>query len=211
MGLFKDIAGIATGILGSVFGANEQNQAAEGSSEAQLQASREGIAENRRQFDAAVKIQAPFVQAGQQGVTGMLDLVGMGGPEAEAAAIARLESSPQFESLTRQGEEAILANASATGGLRGGNTQAALAQFRPDILSGLIDRQFSRLGGLSQLGQASAAQTASAGLQTGANVSNLLLEGGQAQAQGMLARGQNQAGLIGDIGSGIGQIIGKAF
>ena len=55
--------------------------------------------------------------------------------------------------MVQQGQDAILQNASAIGGLRGGNTQAALAQFRPALLSQLIAEQYNRLGGLSSLGQ----------------------------------------------------------
>lgn len=204
MALFSILGGLAASFLGS----RAQTKAAEGATDAQLQASREGIAELRRQSEEAIRLQQPFVEAGTSSVGGLLDLVGLGGQEAEAAAIARLEESPRFQAIARQGEEAILQNAAATGGLRGGNTQAALAQFRPQLLNQQIEQQFSRLGQITQLGQASASGTAAAGLQTGRDVSNLLLEGGQAQAQGLLAQGQNRANLFGDIGSATGQLLG---
>ncbi len=56
------------------------------------------------------------------------------GMEAQQGAISGLEGSPIFQALARQGEDAILQNASATGGLRGGNVQGALGQFRPAAL-----------------------------------------------------------------------------
>jgi hypothetical protein len=93
----------------------------------------------------------------------------------------------------------MLQRASATGGLRGGNIQAALAQFRPQMLQQAIEQQYGRLGGFAgtglgvteQLyrgGQASAANQASAAGTMGANVSNLLGQQGAAQAGGALGR-----------------------
>ena len=116
-------------------------------------------------------------------------------------AISALEAGPEFQALTQAGEEAILQSAAATGGLRGGQTQAALAQFRPQVLSSLINQQYSRLGGLTalgqtttqnvaQLGQAAAAGQAAAGQQTAANISNLFGQQGAAQAGAALAQGQ---------------------
>jgi hypothetical protein len=92
-----------------------------------------------------------------------------------------------------------LQQAAATGGLRGGNIQAALAQFRPQVLSGLIEQQYGRLGGLTQLGQASAAGVGSAGMQTGTNVSNLIQQQGAAQAGGALAQGQTWGNVFGNV------------
>src|SRR3990167_4363739 len=86
--------------------------------------------------------------------------------------------------LVQQGENAMLQNASA----RGGNLQAAMGQFRPQILSQLIDQQYGRLGGMAQLGQASAAGQAAQGMQLGQNVAGLLGQQGQAQAGGYLTQ-----------------------
>jgi len=127
-------------------------------------------------------------------------LAGLRGPEAQQAAIAQIEQSPFLQAQIRQGEEAMLQRASATGGLRGGNIQGALAQFRPQMLQQAIEQQYGRLGGFAgtglgvteQLyrgGQASAANQASAAGTMGANVANLLGQQGAAQAGGALGRG----------------------
>lgn len=95
--------------------------------------------------------------------------------------------------MTQQGENAILQQGSATGGLRGGNTQGALAQFRPQMLSNLINQQYGRLGGITQMGQASAAGVGAAGMQSGAQIADLLGQQGAAVAGGQLALGQAAA------------------
>ena len=108
--------------------------------------------------------------------------------------------------MVQQGEEAMLQNAAATGGLRGGNLQGALAQYRPQVLSQLIEAQYGKLGGLSQMGQSAAAGQGAAGLSTGANISNLLAQQGAAQAGGALGSAAANQQMLGNIGS-----LGSAF
>ncbi len=182
------IAGVT--MVGGLYSANKQAKAAKSAANTQAAAAEAGIAEQRRQFDAIQALLQPFVQAGTGALGAQQNLIGLGGATAQQEAIQALQSSPEFQALTQQGENAILANASATGGLRGGNTQAALAQFRPQVLSSLINQQYSRLGGLVSVGQNAAAGVGNAGLATGNNVSNLLQQQGAAVAGGQLARGQ---------------------
>ena len=137
------------------------------------------------------KLLAPYQQAGRGAIQQQQALVGALGPEAQRAAISQIENSPEFAVQMKQGEDAILANASATGGLRGGNTQAALAQFRPQLLSQLINQRFEQLGGLSGQGLQSAgigAQSNQAGAQL---LTDLIGQRGAALAGGII--GQQQA------------------
>ena len=134
------LAGIAVGGATLVSGL-AQADAASSAAAAQTQASDAGIAEQRRQFDVVQKLLEPYVTGGTKAFEQQQALVGVQGPEAQRAAIAALEQGPAFQALTQQGENAILQQASATGGLRGGNIQAALAQFRPQLLSQLIEQQ----------------------------------------------------------------------
>lgn len=203
--------GIAAGLLGSAFSSRKQSKAVEGATDEQLEASRLAIDEQGRQFDAMQEILSPFVQGGNQTLAGQLGILGMGPEGAQQAAIDQIQQSPMFQSLLQQGESSILQNASATGGLRGGNTQAALAQFSPALLNQQIQQQFQNLGGLTQLGQASAARVGSAGMQTGANVSNLLMDRGQAIGQGALAQGRIGSQFTSDLAGGIGQLGAELF
>jgi hypothetical protein len=197
---------IAAAVIGSsVVSGVVQSKAASKGAAAQVQAADKGVEEQRRQFDAMQALLKPYIETGTTALSRQAALVGAGGEEAQRAAISALEQGPEFAALTRQGEEAILQNASATGGLRGGNVQAALAQFRPQILSGLIEQQYSRLGGLATAGQNAAAGVGTAGMQTGANIANLYGQVGAAQAGAALAKGQTWGNLIGDAGALIGR------
>lgn len=185
-----------------------QKGAAEEAAGAQREASQAAIAEQRRQQAEMERLLAPYMQAGQGALGAQQALLGLGGPEAQQAAIAQLESSPQFQAMVQQGEGAILQNASATGGLRGGNTQAALAQFRPAMLSQLIQQQMAQLGGMAGMGQQSALGAAGYGQQGAQNVMGQLGAIGQAQAGSALAQGQAMANLFGGIGGSLGTLGG---
>lgn len=151
---------------------------------------------------------AVFSGAQQGSLGAQQDLIGMNGNSAQAAAIQALQGSPQFTSMLQQGENSILQNASATGGLRGGNTQAALAQFSPALLAQTINDQYSRLGGLTSLGQNAAAGVGNAGMKTGGNISDLLQQQGAAQAGGALAQGRAINGIASGIGGAYGTYAG---
>jgi hypothetical protein len=195
-------------IISGVGGYFAQKSAAEEAAGAQRSASESAIAEQRRQQAEAERLLAPYMQAGQGALGQQQALLGLAGPEAQKAAIAQLEQSPQFQALVQQGEEGILQNASATGGLRGGNTQAALAQFRPAMLSQLIQQQMAQLGGLSGMGQQASMGAAGFGQQGAQNVMGQLTAQGQAQAGAAMAQGQGLANLFGGIGGGLGTLGG---
>jgi hypothetical protein len=164
-----------------------------------------GIAEQRRQFDAIQALLAPYVANGRAGLSAQVGLMGLRGPEEQARAIQGIEGGAEFAALTQQGENAILQNASATGGLRGGNTQGALAQFRPQVLNSLINQQLSRYGGLAQMGQSSAAMQANAGQASANNVTELLSQQGAARAGASVAGGQAFGNFLGGVGGLVGR------
>lgn len=113
--------------------------------------------------------------------------------------ISQIESSPIYKGMYQQGEDAILQNASATGGLRGGNTESLLAQYRPQLLNHLIQQRFNNLGSITSMGQNAAAGVGNAGMSTGNNISNLYGQQGAANAGAALAGGQAIANVAGSI------------
>lgn len=189
----------AVAVGASAYGAKKSGDAAEDAADAQSAASDAGIAEERRQYDKMVELLSPYVKAGTGALTGQQDILGLSGAAAQKAAISGIEQSPYFQATAQQGENAILQNASATGGLRGGNTQGALAQFRPQLLNQLVQQQYANLGGLTQMGQASAAGQAQAGLQSGSNIAGLYGQQGQAQAGGYLGKASATNQAIGNL------------
>lgn len=138
-------------------------------------AANEATAAQTSGINNAMEMLNPYMTAGQGAIGAQADLMGANGPEAQAAAVAQLENSPMFSSIARQGENAMLQNAAATGGLRGGNTQGALAQFRPSLLNQFIQQRFQNLGGIAGMGLAGAQQNAALAQDLGnVNASNAL-------------------------------------
>jgi hypothetical protein len=226
------LAGIAVGGATLISGM-AQADAAESAAAAQSGSAQAGIEEQRRQFDKVQELLKPYSMAGEKALGGLAPfaaagapaleeqqaLLGLRGPEAERAAIERIRGGETFKALAGQGEEALLQRASATGGLRGGNIQGALAQFRPALLSSLIDQQYGRLGGmtalgvettgnLARLGQASAAGTGAAAQTTGANIATLLGQQGAAQAGAEIAQGKAFGAIPAAISGGLGLFSG---
>ena len=111
------------------------------------------------------------------------------GASQQQAAIDALKGSPLYTSLIRNGEDAILANASATGGLRGGNTQGALANFRADTLSQVINNQLANLGGIANMGQGSAGQLGTLGANAANQIGSNLNQQGQARSNAAMLNG----------------------
>lgn len=193
---------------GGILAAGSASRAANRATDAQTVQAQNSIEEQRRQFDAMRQLLQPYVDAGEPALQGILDLAGLGTQQSQAQAIQQQEQSPFFQSLARQGEDAILQNASATGGLRGGNTQGALAQFRPQLLNQFIEQQYGRLGGIAQMGQNSAAGVGNAGMNSANQISQQFGNIGAAQAGGALARGQAQGNMFQGIASGLGGALG---
>lgn len=205
------MSGIATAVVaGSVItgymASSAQEDAANTAANAQTQSSAAGIAEQRRQFDSIRELLNPYVDAGSGALTGQKDLIGLNGNAAQQSAIDAIKGGPEFQTLLKQGENSILQNASATGGLRGGNTQRALEQFSPQLLSQLIQQRFANLGGITSIGQNAAAGTGNAGMNSANQITGLLQQQGAAQAGAALASGQAQAQAWGGVGHSIGNV-----
>jgi hypothetical protein len=232
------MSGVATAIgvsslIGGAVSVYSSNKASDAASEAAAQqtaAQDKAIQEQKSQFQQLQEILKPYVQAGKVDLTqpyiqagpgalqGMQGLAGLRGNAEQQAAIEQIKQGAQFQELAKQGEQGILQNASATGGLRGGNVQAALGQFRPQLLNQLIESQYGKLAGLTslgstsaenllRLGQASAAGVGAAGQQSAQNIGGLMVGQGAAQAAGTIgaanAQAQGLAGISGAINSGI--------
>lgn len=224
------VASTAAAGIGSAISGSKASSAAKSAANTQAAAQGQAIDEQRRQFDAIRELLSPYVQAGKPDLTqpyvqagpgalqAMQGLAGLRGAGEQQAAINQIQQGAQFQELARQGEQGILQNAAATGGLRGGNVQAALSQFRPALLNQLIESQYGKLAGLTTLGstsaenllrigQASAAGTAAAGQQSAQNIGNLMVGQGQARAAGQIgaanAFAQGVGGVTGALGSGV--------
>ena len=123
--------------------------------------------------------------------------------EAQQAAFDALEVSPGQKFLRDRAQRNLLRNASAIGGLGGGNVRSALVQQGVGFAQQDLQNQFGRLGQLAGQGQAAATNIGQFGAQTAGNIANLQQAGGAARASGIL--GANQANV-----QGTNQVFGLA-
>lgn len=207
MGLFSAIGSIAGGLLGGGSGKKAARRAAE----LQYKAAQEGIAEQARQFDLTRGDLASEQALGEDAIGGFRGLLGLDGADAQQAAIDALRESPLYQSLFNNGRDTILASASATGGLRGGNTQDALSRFGADTLSTVIRQQLGDYAGAIGIGMGSDQALGNFGANSVTNQALLRNQGAGAQAQSILTRGGINAQNWNNIGTGIGELLKGLF
>ena len=211
------MSAVAAAVIGSaVIGGAVSMSAASKAGKAQVQAADRSAEEQRAAREEMRTLLNPYVSAGTPALQAQMAALGLSGQEAQQAYVTQQEQSPFFQSLAQQGEEAILQNASATGGLRGGNVQGALAQFRPALLNQFLEQQYTRLGDLTKVGQASAAGVGASGITSATNIGQAYTQAGQARAGSIMGQAGafNQAlGTITGFGtSATGQAaLGKLF
>lgn len=192
-------------VLGAI-GSFSQANAAKTAAGDQAAAAQAGINEQDKQFQQVQQLLAPYVSAGNNSLTAQQNLLGIGpgGAQAQRAAYNGVMASPAYTSALAEGNRNILANASATGGLRGGNVQGALGQYAPSLLAATIQQQYGNLAGITSIGQNAAAGVGNAGLSTGNSISNLLQQQGAATAGGALSAGAANTGYASAVASGLG-------
>lgn len=177
---------------------------------------------NNLTLDKITNRLSPYMSAGDMAFMQQNDLLGINGQDAQKRAYGIMEQNPQFQTLVKQSENALLQNASATGGLRGGNTQEGLAILRPQLLNQIIQQQLSNLNSVAQTGlnvsqNLANTQTSFAGqnqkLQTGlsnqvgqdqsnlgVNLSTLGMQGGLGLGGITQQYGQNVSNVLDNLG-----------
>lgn len=178
------VVGIGSSVYSAVNNANATNKAANTQAAAAQQ--------------AAATYQ-PYLQGGQSALAQQMQLLGLGsGAGGQAGAISQLQQSPLYQALYHNGQQSVLANAAATGGLRGGNTEASLYNLGVNTLAQTYQNQFNNLGSITGLGENAAA-----------GVGNNLNAAAAAQAGGILG-GANANNQIANTIAGIPSVLGNS-
>lgn len=203
MGLFSGILGLA----GSIFGGNSASKGARDAARIQAAAAEKGIAESRRQYDLTRSDYQPFRDLGYGALDNFGNLIGINGADKQQAEIDLLKASPLYQSLFDNGQEAMLASASATGGLRGGNFQEASMDFGRDTLDTVIRDQLANYSGAIGIGSGATDAVSSFGARAveSNNAARERAAAGSAQARLVGAGAQNQ--MWNNLGSTFGNIL----
>lgn len=208
MGLFKSIVGVLSPLGGSIIGAQGKAKAAKAAAAAQAAALQQGIDTVKGQEQQNYDLTGNWLEGGKAALGQESQILGLNGPEAQQSIIDQLQASPLYQSLFRTGQNTILANGSATGGLRGGNIQSSLANFGSDTLSKVIQQQLANLGGLSSQGLAAGQGIAGLNTDSATSIASLLNGQGVAKAGGIIGKANANADMYSAVAKTVGQVAG---
>lgn len=123
--------------------------------------------------------------------------IGSGTPEAIEArrqeALGQIQESPGQQFIRKRAQRNLLQNASAIGGLGGGNVRTALVEQGAGFASQDLQNQFARLQSLISGGQQAATAGGALGAQAAQGIGQFQQAGGQARAGGILGAQQANA------------------
>lgn len=184
MGVLDAVTGGALGdVVGGITG---QTAATAALSAAEMQAQGQ-----REQLEYLKEINRQPQQYREQALSELASAYGLEGEGGQLAAIERAKASPLYQEIMagrEAGEEAVMRQASTTGGLRSGNVQSALAEhgsrLQNQALTQAYGQQMAGLQGLAGIptgGQQIGQTMADIGATMGAGT----LGAGQAQQQGI--------------------------
>jgi hypothetical protein len=171
---------------GAVIGAVASGRA----SEAQQEGVASSISEQRRQFDLNRQDLAPFVRGGTQAL-GRLEQLNQGD-------LSGFFTSPGFEFRREEGLRGIENRFSASGGALSGNALRRLTEFNSGLASQEFGNFFNRQLSQAGLGQTATQAGVAAGTNISGNISNALVQGGNARASGILGVNEAVQGGLGN-------------
>ena len=197
-----DIAKIATPLLGSALASGAARSAAD----TQSAATRDAIAENRRQADRSYTDQAPYRAAG---------VGALGQYQAELnkpTTAADVMSDPGYQFGLDQGQQALDRKFAASGGRFSGAMLKEASRFNAGTAAGGYSAAYqrgqdrlNRLASLAGLGQTSTQASAAAGANSTNAISGLIAQQGINGGSAQLAQGN----IWGNAANQIGALYGR--
>ncbi len=178
------LLGGALGYAGSQSAGRAQESGAKRSAAAQTESTQMNIDFQKWLWGEQKAITQPYVDAGAEGLKGYQDAINT--PFTKE----NMELDPGYDFRLSEGMKGIENSASAKGMQLSGRTLKGLGRYAQDYASGEFQNAYNRrqqgisnLYNLAAMGQASASGQAVQGGNMGSQVSNSILQGGQAQAQ----------------------------
>lgn len=168
------------GLLSAGVGAYASGKAAD----KQAAAANNALDFQKKTFDTSQANFKPYLDIGKGATYTLGQLTGTGGNGQQD--YSSFFKDPSYTFAQQQGELGIERGANARGLNLSGGTLKDLSTFNSGLASQQYGNYFNRLMGLSQLGQASAAGSASNGTAASGQIGNSMQGVGQAQASGIV-------------------------
>lgn len=220
-GLLKGITQVLSPIGGAIIGGHDNKKAIGKANDALQTGFGNASGALTGQLATDTTNYAPYTSNGALAINQEGDILGLHGNDAQSSAISGVQDSPLFKSIFNTGQNSVLSAASATGGLRGGNVNEALAENGENSFATTLQNLLTQLGGISGQGLTATGQLANFGAGTAAGVAGLDTQSGSANAGEILGKqsvdnntiSQLQkiiASAMGGGGGGIASAIGGA-
>ena len=168
-----------------------------------------GIAGVEGGVNQATETLSTYTEGGGAAYDLQAALSGALGPQAQTEAYANYQESPGQAYLRDQGERAITRNASATGGLQGGNVLQALQRHGIGIAAQDFDANFNRLGSLSDKGYGASQSLGGIQANAGARIGDYGYGTGQNLASGRTRAGEQIAGNVSQTTSALADLVNQ--
>jgi hypothetical protein len=200
MGLLSGILGVVGGVLGLSQSSSASNDAKD-AARIQAQASREGVAETRRQFDLSRGDLLPTIERGQRAGSRVEDLL---------SGKTDFTKTAGFQANLTAGLDAVQDSAAARSGLASGRTLKALQRTGAGIASRQRNTEIAQNLQLTRGGAGAAGTAGALGSSAARSVADLLGTGGEARASGIVSAGNLRRSGISNLFNNIPSII-KGF
>ena len=205
---------VTKGAVKDVTGVEGAQDAARDAANIQAQGARTAEEGINRRFDITQAGLQPRIDAGNEAICQQQALLGLSGQDAQQQAFAAFNESPGQRFMRDRAQKNLLRNASAIGGLGGGNVRSALVEQGAGFAQQDFNNQFGRLGQIAGQGQNAATNVGQFGATAANQAGNAAIAGSQARASGILgvqqAESQFNSDLIGLGGMAIGGFLGRA-
>ena len=149
----------------------------------------------------------PYASQGGNAFGLQSNLSGANGLQAQQQAFANYQSSPEQAYLRQQGEQALMRNSAAMGGLGGGNVRKELQLQGIGQAAQDYGNSFNRLGTLSNMGLNAASRQAEMGQAAGMAGAQAYLDTGGALSTGRTRFGENLASATQNTGSALADLV----
>lgn len=189
------IAAIGSSLLSGLFGASKKAKAAKQAAQAQLQAQRESLAFQQRQYDEQRGLAAPWMAAGGEALGRQRDMLGLGDdPNFDPSAFLR--STPGYQFRLGEGQGALERSQAARGRFFSGETGQRLVEHGQDYASNEWGNLFNQYSDLAGSGRAATGATMDAAGALGRGGAAAYTGMGDARASGYTGAGDAWGGFF---------------
>jgi len=191
----------AGSIGGAVVGGLFQNNAANKAAKASKQAMDAAIAQQNLNYNRTATNLNPYINAGNNALTQIGAL--------NSGDYSSFHQSPDYQFSLDQGMKALDRSAASRGSLYSGGHSADVLNYATGLADQNYNSYYNKLAQLAGNGAGAASNLGSIGANQSANIGSLLTGNASNQAAYGYDQANANSNLVGQLGQGIGQLLGR--